>query len=125
METKNSGRSKTLQVVMCALFAAIIAVSAQVQVPLPTNVPITLHTFGVALCAAVGGAMAGTVSTAVYVLIGAVGVPVFAGMKGGFAVMCGKKIELKTPAPAAGHASVSPSPDSLYAISAALYSTRF
>lgn len=88
METSKE-KSKTLKIVMCALFAAIIAVSAQVTVPLPTNVPITLHTFGVALCAAVGGALAGTVSTAVYVLIGAVGLPVFAGMKGGFAVLFG------------------------------------
>lgn len=89
METNNNVRSKTLQIVMCALCAAIIAVSAQVTVPLPTNVPITLHTFGVALCAAVCGAFTGTVSTAVYVLIGAVGVPVFAGMRGGFAVLFG------------------------------------
>ena len=88
METSKT-KSKTVRIVMCALFAAIIAVSAQVTVPLPTNVPITLHTFGVALCAAVGGALAGTVSTAVYVLIGAVGLPVFAGMKGGFAVLFG------------------------------------
>lgn len=87
METKN--RTKTLNIVMYALYAAIIAVSAQLTVPLPTNVPITLQTFGVVLCAAVGGALAGTVSTSVYVLIGAVGVPVFAGMKGGFGVLFG------------------------------------
>ena len=89
METNKNNRSKTLQIVMCALFAAIIAVSAQVTLPLPTQVPITLHTFGVALCAAVGGALTGTVSTAVYVLIGAVGLPVFAGMRGGFSVLLG------------------------------------
>ena len=82
--------SKTMQIVVCALFAAIIAISAQVTVPNPlTGVPITLHTFGVALCAAVGGAMTGTVSTAVYVLLGAVGLPVFASMRGGFGVLFG------------------------------------
>ena len=89
METNKNNRSKTLQVVMCALFAAIIAVSAQVTLPLPTQVPITLHTFGVALCAAVGGAFMGGISTAVYVLLGAVGIPVFAGMRGGFEVLLG------------------------------------
>ncbi len=88
METK-SRKTKTLQLVICALCAAIIAVSAQVVVPLPTQVPITLHTFGVALCAAVFGSMTGTVSTAVYVLLGAVGLPVFAGMRGGFEVITG------------------------------------
>ena len=88
METK-SGKTKTFQMVICAMCAAIIAVSAQVVVPLPTQVPITLHTFGVALCAAVFGSMTGTVSTAVYVLLGAVGLPVFAGMRGGFEVITG------------------------------------
>lgn len=79
-----------MQIVTCALFAAIIAISAQVTVPNPlTGVPITLHTFGVALCAAVGGAAAGTISTAVYVFLGAVGLPVFASMRGGFDVLFG------------------------------------
>ena len=88
METK-SRKTRTFQLVMCAMCAAVIAVSAQVVVPLPTQVPITLHTFGVAICAAVFGSMTGTVSTAVYVLLGAVGVPVFAGMRGGFSVLLG------------------------------------
>lgn len=87
METSKT-KSKTLRIVMCALFAALIAISAQVTIPLPA-MPITLQTFGVALCAAVGGMLTGTVSTAVYLLIGAVGVPVFSGMKGGFAVLLG------------------------------------
>ena len=89
METNKTTRQKTLNIIMCALFAAIIAVSAQITLPLPTQVPITLHTFGVALCAAVGGSFVGTVSTAVYILLGAVGVPVFAAMRGGFDVLLG------------------------------------
>ena len=88
METKNN-KTKTLQLVICALFAAIMAVSAQVTLPLPTNVPITLQTFGVALCAAVGGSMTGTVSTSVYLLLGAVGLPVFSMMRGGFGMLLG------------------------------------
>ena len=84
-----NNKTKTMYIVICALFAAIIAVSAQVALPLPTNVPITLHTFGVALCAAVGGSLIGTVSTSVYVLLGAVGLPVFSMMRGGFAVLLG------------------------------------
>ncbi|MCR4780275.1 MAG: biotin transporter BioY [Ruminiclostridium sp.] len=88
METRKTD-SKTLTMVMCALGAAIIAVSAQVVVPLPFGVPITLQTFGVALCAAVFGSFRGTVSTAVYVLLGAVGLPVFAGMRGGFESITG------------------------------------
>jgi len=86
---KGKNKARTFNIVMCALCAAIIAVSAQITVPLPTQVPITLHTFGVALCAAVFGAHTGGISTAVYVLLGAVGLPVFAGMRGGFDVLIG------------------------------------
>ncbi len=89
METNNNSRSRTATIVMCALFAAIIAVSAQITLPLPTQVPISLQTFGVALCAAVGGSVTGTVSTSVYVLLGAVGVPVFASMRGGLDTLLG------------------------------------
>ncbi len=88
MESKNN-KTKTVTIVTCALFAAIIAISAQISLPLPTNVPITLQTFGVALCAAVGGSMIGTISTSVYVLLGAVGLPVFSMMRGGFAMLVG------------------------------------
>ena len=88
MENKNS-RSKTLQIVICALCAAIMAVCAQITVPLPSQVPITLQTFGIALCAAVFGAVPGTISTIVYVLLGIVGLPVFAAMKGGFETLVG------------------------------------
>ena len=48
-----------------------------------------ISSFAAALCAAVFGSMTGTVSTAVYVLLGAVGLPVFAGMRGGFEVITG------------------------------------
>ena len=89
METNKNTGSRTRQIVMCALFAAIIAVCAQLTLPLPTQVPITLQTFAVVLCAAVGGSVSGGVSTAVYVLIGAVGVPVFASMRGGLDVLLG------------------------------------
>ena len=89
MEQKKMNRSRVHNMVICALFAAIIAVSAQVTLPLPTQVPITLHTFGVALCAAVGGCAAGTISTSVYLLIGAVGLPVFSAMRGGFEMLIG------------------------------------
>lgn len=88
MENKNS-RSKTLQIVICALCAAIMAVCAQITVPLPSQVPITLQTFGIALCAAVFGAVPGTISTTVYIMLGIVGLPVFAAMKGGFETLVG------------------------------------
>lgn len=86
---KGKGKTKIFQIVICALCAAIIAISAQLTVPLPIQVPITLQTFGIALCAAVFGSVTGTISTSVYVLLGLVGLPVFAGMRGGFESLAG------------------------------------
>lgn len=76
---------KTIDLVLIALFAAIIAALSQIQVPMPTGVPATLQTFAVALCGFFLGYKKGTAAVLAYILLGAVGVPVFAGFKGGFA----------------------------------------
>ena len=77
------------QMVFCALFAALIVVFAQIQVPLPGLVPISLATFGVMMAGLLLGWKFGLMAVAVYVLLGAVGVPVFAGFKGGIAALTG------------------------------------
>lgn len=61
-------------------FAAATAVAAQVRLPLPFSpVPITLQTMIVLLAGASLGRRAGAGSQALYVGIGALGAPVFAG----------------------------------------------
>ena len=77
------------KMVFCALFAALIMVFAQIQVPLPGLVPISLATFGVMMAGLLLGWKLGLLAVAVYVLLGAVGVPVFAGFKGGIAALTG------------------------------------
>lgn len=72
------------------MFAAVIGVLAQVAIPLPSGVPVTLQTFAVALTGVVLGAKLGTAATLVYVILGTVGVPVFTGFTGGPAVLFGK-----------------------------------
>lgn len=76
---------KTVDLVMIGVFAALIAVLSQIAIPMPTGVPVTLQTFAVALCGYYLGAKKGTAAVLVYILLGAVGVPVFSGFKGGFA----------------------------------------
>jgi biotin transport system substrate-specific component len=71
------------------MFAAIISVLSILQIPTPWGVPFTLQTFAIALCGFVLGKKYGTIATAVYVILGAVGVPVFAGMSAGFGVLFG------------------------------------
>lgn len=79
----------TRQLVLAALFAALTAVCSQIQIPLPM-IPINLALFSVHLCGALLGAKWGALSMAVYALLGAIGVPVFAGFGSGPAVLFGK-----------------------------------
>lgn len=71
-----------------ALLAALICVCAPWTVPIGP-VPITLATFAVYLAGAVGGKKSGTLAAAVYVLLGACGIPVFAGFSGGVQAVVG------------------------------------
>ena len=73
--------------VYIGLSAAIIAVCSWISIPL--TVPITLQTMGVVLISGLFGAKRGTLSTLLYILIGAIGVPVFSGFKSGFGVLLG------------------------------------
>lgn len=66
-----------------AMFAALTAICAQIAIPLPGDVPLSLATFAVMLSGALLGTFGGAVSQLVYVLLGAVGVPVFASFSGG------------------------------------------
>ena len=74
--------------VFIALMTAIIAVMSQIAFPLPTGIPVTLQTFAVALCGFYGGFL-GVAAVLIYLLLGLVGVPVFANFKGGFYALTG------------------------------------
>jgi biotin transporter BioY len=77
----------TRDLCFCAIGAALIAVCAWISIP--ADVPFTLQTFAIfAVCGLLGGKR-GTVSVLVYLLLGAVGAPVFAGFRGGFASLLG------------------------------------
>lgn len=65
------------------MFAAVLSVLSVLTIPMPSGVPLTLQTFAMALCGYALGAKRGTAAVALYLLIGAVGMPVFAGMTGG------------------------------------------
>jgi len=72
-----------------AFFTALIAVLAQISIPLPGGVPLTLQTFAVPLAGLVLGSKKGTIASLIYVLLGAVGVPVFANFSGGPGIVLG------------------------------------
>lgn len=81
--------SRKLSLMMTtALFAAIIAVLAQITIPFPL-VPITGQTLAIGLAATILGAKYGTASVLIYLLMGAIGLPVFAQMTGGLGILFG------------------------------------
>lgn len=68
--------------VRCALFAALTAVCAWLSVPIG-DIAFTMQTFAVFLTLGVLGGKWGTVSIGIYLALGFVGMPVFAGFRGG------------------------------------------
>ena len=79
----------TREMVLVGMFAAVLAVISQISLPMPTGVPITIQVFGVALVGAVLGSRLGTTATLVYVLLGAIGLPIFANFSGGISSIVG------------------------------------
>ena len=70
-----------------AIFAVTIAICSWISIP--TTVPFTLQTFAVFLAVGVLGGRRGTFAVLVYILLGAVGLPVFAGFSGGLGALLG------------------------------------
>ena len=79
----------TRDLVLCALCAAVTCILAPLSVPLAGEVPISLATFAVLLSGILLGAKLGGLSQLIYVLLGSVGVPVFAGWTGGIGITLG------------------------------------
>ena len=81
-------KSNTYNYVLAAFGATIIAVLAQVTIPLPL-IPITGQTLAVGLVVTILGTRLGTLSVLVYILLGTAGIPVFSGMSGGYGIIIG------------------------------------
>ncbi len=73
-----------------AIFTTLTTLGAFVRIPLPfTPVPITLQTFFVLLGGAMLGATAGSSAQSLYLILGASGLPIFAGARGGLFHLAG------------------------------------
>lgn len=79
----------TKAVVTTGMFTAVLSVLSMITIPMPSGVPLTLQTFAMALCGYVLGAKRGIAAVSVYILLGFCGIPVFAGMTGGPALLFG------------------------------------
>ena len=81
---------RTKQMVLIALMTAVTCVLGPLSIPLPFSpVPISLTNFAIFLAIFVLGMKSGTISFIIYLLLGAIGVPVFSSFRGGLQVLAG------------------------------------
>ena len=82
-----ASRLSTKDTVFIGIFAALMAICSWITIPMA--VPFTMQTFAVFLACLVLGGRRGTLSVLVFIILGAVGVPVFHGFTGGPGVLLG------------------------------------
>ncbi|WP_252230659.1 biotin transporter BioY [Clostridium sp. ZBS15] len=70
------------------MFAVITAICAQISIPF-FQVPFTMQVFAIVLSAVILGYKKAFISQIIYILLGAIGLPVFAGFKGGIQALLG------------------------------------
>lgn len=83
--TKESGHNRILSMVYCSLFTIIIALCSYITIPFV--IPFTLQTMGIFVTLELLGGKKGTFSILLYLLLGAVGAPVFSGFRGGIGTL--------------------------------------
>ena len=77
----------TKDIAYVSIFAAVMAICSWISIPM--TIPVTLQTFGVFLSCMVLGGKRGTISICVFILLGAIGIPVFSGFTGGLGILLG------------------------------------
>ena len=81
-------RISSKNMVLCSLFAALTAVCAWISIPV-LDISYTLQTLGIFLSLGLLGGKRGCAAILLYLLLGAVGLPVFSGFQGGIGVLAG------------------------------------
>lgn len=91
MEEKVYSQNNNIRkMVYASMFAAMMAVGAYIEIPVPISpVPITLQTLFILMAGAMLGARWGTISVLVYLLLGIAGLPVFSGGSSGLGMFFG------------------------------------
>lgn len=91
----NITKSKTKKlsinnICLMAIFVALISVFAQINIPTPYGVHFTMQTFGIVLSGTILGKKLGPITVIIYILLGIIGIPVFAGFNSGIGAIMGK-----------------------------------
>ncbi len=88
MTTGSKQKIKTLDMVYIAVFAVLIAICTWISIP--AVVPFTMQTFAIFLTVGVLGGRRGSLAILIYLLLGAIGMPVFSGFQSGISAILGK-----------------------------------
>ena len=83
-----AAKIRTQDIAYIAIFTALMAVCSWISIP--TAIPFTLQTMAVFLAVGLLGGKRGTLAVTAYVLLGAVGAPVFANFSGGIGILLGQ-----------------------------------
>lgn len=84
---KDTDSNKTRDIVYMSVFTALISICSWISIP--SSIPFTLQTMGVFTTVGLLGGKRGTLTVLTYILLGAIGIPVFAGLTGGVSVLLG------------------------------------
>lgn len=87
-QVKKTRKIRTIDMIYVGLSAALIALGAWIAIPVG-DIPITLQTLMICLISGLFGMKRGTLSVLIYIVLGAVGVPVFSNFKAGLGVLAG------------------------------------
>lgn len=82
-------RLSTSQISRIGLFTALTIIMSQISIPMPYGVPMTMQTFIIPLVAFLLGKKEGVYVSIIYLLLGMIGIPVFAGFSGGLGIILG------------------------------------
>jgi len=85
-----NGQSRTRSIVLCGLSIALLTVGAFVTIPVPVGLaPFTMQTMMLFIILLILKPTEAIIAVAGYLVLGAIGLPIFAGMTGGFAKLIG------------------------------------
>ena len=85
-----NGTKSLFPIILCALCTATLAVTSQISIPTPFGIPLTLQVFFVCLIGFILGVKKALATVFLYVFMGAIGLPVFFGLRGGISAIIGE-----------------------------------
>ncbi len=80
-------KMKTRELTYIGIFTSLITICSWISIP--STVPFTLQTMGIFLTVGLIGGKRGSIAVLIYILLGAIGLPVFAGFTGGIGSLFG------------------------------------